>query len=90
MKAIWISFLTIGIIFLEVFVRDIGPFAYVGFFYIGVNVLYWYKFYTRAFIAGAVAGILIDVLLQGHIGESMVAAFFSYHSIIYFKQRPQN
>lgn len=81
---ILIILLSMFIILFEVSFIEIVIFSNVSFIFIIVNLFFWSKRYDIAIWCGMISGILIDLVLQKHLGETIFSLFFPLLILSFF------
>ncbi len=59
------------IIFLDVAFCEVNIISDIVFLFVLVNFLYWFRRYKLALVAGIIASIFIDLVMQREFGESL-------------------
>lgn len=76
--------LAIFVTLFEVSFREIVLFQHVSLLFLTVNTLFWFRRYVPAFVMGCVGGVLIDLLHQGHFGETVFSLFLPLLILSFF------
>lgn len=66
---------TILLIFIEVSLKQVSFLRSVSFLFIIVNLLFWSGRFSKAVIIGLISATLIDLMLQEHLGVTVVSLF---------------
>lgn len=59
----------------EVTLREIFFLSDISFLFIMISLFFWYRRYRVAIICGVIASILIDLVLQNHLGKTLFSLF---------------
>ncbi|MBN2015971.1 hypothetical protein JW766_04000 [Candidatus Dojkabacteria bacterium] len=72
---VFVTILTIFVILFEISLREISIFNHIALLFILVNLFFWFKKYRYAVGIGVIAGFIIDLVMQNHLGETLLAIF---------------
>jgi len=76
--------ISLVIIFFEVSLREIALLNDICLLFISIDLLFWFKRYKISIICGLVSGFFVDILLQNHLGQSLLALYGPLFILTFF------